>query len=169
MAALRVVGAARFGRAARAQQQLVGERPAPLGLGSGRRGCFRGRQRRRRSGRLGARGRSTEQQRQQGGRGARGDGAAVERRRSAGSGSSSPSASRPAPIASGIWKRSLRRYENSRASAFCSMPSSAAASAARLVSAGVIRKDCPPVPRAIASSVVMSRRETTGLPDSSRL
>ena len=79
MAALRVVGAARFGRAARAEQQLVGERAALLGLGSGRRGSGRRRRRRRRSGRLGARVLRAEQQRQQGGCGARAGG----RRRSA--------------------------------------------------------------------------------------
>ena len=88
---------------------------------------------------------------------------------SGGSGSSSPSARQARPIASGTWKRSFRRYENSRASDFCSMPSSAPASPDRLVSAGVMRKAWPPVPRAIASSVVMSSRDTTALPPSSRL
>ena len=70
---------------------------------------------------------------------------------------------------SGTWKRSLRRYEYSRAIAFCSMPSMAEARPDRLVSAGVIRKAFPPVPRAIASSVARFRRETTAPPLSSRL
>ncbi len=72
-------------------------------------------------------------------------------------------------MASGTWKRSLRRYEYSRARVFCSMPSIADARAERLVSAGVMRKAFPPVPRAIASSVDMFSRETTAPPPSSRL
>jgi hypothetical protein len=45
----------------------------------------------------------------------------------------------------------------------------AEARADRLVSAGVMRKVFPPVPRAISSSVEMFSRETTALPFSSRL
>ena len=170
MAAARVVGAALLGGAPGPQQHLVEERPASRGsLG---RGCW-SRCTAAWGGGVWARAGAAELSSSSAITAARpeaaGSRALAVRGAAAAAAAAAPARGRPRPIASGTWKRSFRRYENSRASDFCSMPSSAAASPDRLVSAGVMRKAWPPVPLAIASSVVMSSRETTALPPSSRL